>query len=483
MQRGTDKENMTVPETIIMKTQVMMNGSSVSAEPDEESPLLSFPTGGDNKNKNNKNNMGGGGNHDRNKTTSNYKHNQDHHGGQMNGTGSPSVSARGGGVAIKPMEYLVSSRRKNTFWSLSLLIFFLGVIGLLGVWVYQDLSRNPTATPLISQRERADHARDILNKHIQLQSKTMAAGCEGTVLIMRHCEKHGPNVYDDDDNEHCSYLGMERAHYTKTLFASPSSSGDDSNTPNNKKKRWPLPSHLLALTPDRGSHMNFREKETLTPLSKQSGIAVEIIDPFDLPPRLFTLLQSGALCGRLVVVSLKHELIPILATALGCGPDQGCPSSYPEESFDQVWQLKFVFRPETTRTHMTITTTTTTSPVVNDQQDDNNDNNNENNPQADATTDSSFNDNKSSDNSTTSYDLQEDASSGPTSTADDSTGDNIGTRQRQLKHKHNHRHVNDDWFVYCTVLYQNFDPLAFSATVGDYAPEGVPSGGRWKDEI
>mmetsp|Transcript_25093 Transcript_25093/g.43937 ORF Transcript_25093/g.43937 Transcript_25093/m.43937 type:complete len:131 (+) Transcript_25093:14-406(+) len=46
-----------------------------------------------------------------------------------------------------------------------------------------------------------------------------------------------------------------------------------------------------------------------------------------------------------MVVAWKHAFIPDVAAALGCGPDQGCYKSYPDEEFDEVWQLRFVHEP------------------------------------------------------------------------------------------------------------------------------------------
>jgi hypothetical protein len=50
-------------------------------------------------------------------------------------------------------------------------------------------------------------------------------------------------------------------------------------------------------------------------------------------------------CGQVFVVAWKHASIQDVAAALGCGANQGCPNSYPDEEFDLVWQLRFVHEP------------------------------------------------------------------------------------------------------------------------------------------
>ncbi|KAL7575454.1 hypothetical protein ACA910_007353 [Epithemia clementina (nom. ined.)] len=482
---------MAIPETITLNSQGLAaagGGEEQGTVADEESHLLP----GHNNN-NNYNNV-----------------NRNHDGIHLTNGGAASLLALrhgppatgGATMKMKPMDHLEHSRRKNVCWSVSLLIVFLALIGSMAVWRYQDLAQGATnnnndddsststttttttTTPispldltLQQVEERSANAREVLNKHYRRQSKIMAAGCEGTVLIIRHCDKYGPNVFDPNGDEHCSYVGMERTHFIKTLFALPSpppspppapdqsmlksspattqTTNDNNFNKNNgndyyyNSRRWPVPSYLFALTADRGTHLNFRERETLHPLSVQSGVGIDMMDPPDMPPRIFDLLQSGAMCGRLAVICWKHEYIPDLAVALGCGPTEGCPLEYPHDSFDQVWQIKYVFRPST-----------------------NTDDGNSSNGSHNRTAAGAANRNDDGDGN--------DDDGNPIATT--SGG---GTRgRRHVKHyQRDPKNPNDAWFVYATVQQQNFDPLAFSAHVGDYAPEGVPSGGRWKDEI
>ena len=428
-------------------------------------------------------------------------HATNHHHPLTNGHATTSSPTTANGPSMKPMDHLVSNRRKNLCWSVSLLIVFLGLIGSLAVWRYQDLSQassaaSATTSPSIGNwpnddssgnsntndsDNRAAHARQVLNKHFNRQSNLMAPGCEATIMIIRHCDKYGPNVYDQDGNEHCSYQGMERSHFLKTLFAKPMDNNSiENDTPN---WRWPLPSYLFALTADRGSHLNFRERETLHPLSIQSGLDIEMMDPNDMPPRLFDMLQSGDMCGRLAVVCWKHELIPDLAVALGCGQEQGCPAVYPRETFDQVWQIKYVFRPSLVASTVASTSNSTNSSVSTaangDQQVNaavsasvNNDNNIDDDDDNTSTENNSINDGSGT-------------AGGSNDDDDDDTAKNNSGSRFLKKHKqhHSNKRANDGWFVYASVQHQHFDPLTYSAQMGDYPPGGTPQGGRWKDEL
>lgn len=156
-------------------------------------------------------------------------------------------------------------------------------------------------------------------------------GCEGTVLIMRHCEGA------THTKGHCSYLGFERANYIASLFG------------NTTEERWPVPTFLYATRKERVGveHYVFREVDTLTPLSKKIGIPIghETYGEtgVNLADKIHSDLLAGELCGRLAVVAWKHDYIPLLAENLGCGPLDGCPMYYDPADFDTVWQLKFVY--------------------------------------------------------------------------------------------------------------------------------------------
>ena len=160
---------------------------------------------------------------------------------------------------------------------------------------------------------------------------TAPEGCEATIIILRHCEK-------GHIREHCDFVGYERSVFLSTLFGQ-------------GNERWPAPSYIFALGPgNRRNHqrMNFREIETVGPLSQKTGVLVD--DSFTikhtkyLAQTLLAILQSGDMCGKVAVISWKHSDIGPLAHELGCGPLNGCPYRYHGKTFDEVWQIKFVHR-------------------------------------------------------------------------------------------------------------------------------------------
>jgi len=198
---------------------------------------------------------------------------------------------------------------------------------------------------VVNAERRRRAPKQVWINSLEAENATLAQpGCESTVMLMRHCEKYGPLVYSKR-NQHCSYLGLERAHFMPSLFGS-----------NNKSSHgtlWPNPSYLYALSPDRGGHSNYRQVETLTPIATKLGL--DINHDFsegqetDVAAQVFFKLQSGDACGKLFLISWTHRSLPQLAAALGCGrfyeETGGCPAYYPEDSFDQVWMLKFVYEP------------------------------------------------------------------------------------------------------------------------------------------
>ena len=216
----------------------------------------------------------------------------------------------------------------------------LGVLGL--------LVANPSWTfdlPLIGHQIHKVHAQNLADdfrldfltstpsrelKHHSLNKFKAPDGCEATVVIIRHCEK-------GSIREHCSYMGYERSVYLSTMFG-------------NDDERWPAPRYIFAL--DAGKRHDprkrvYREMETVLPLAVKSNITVDY--SYDqsrahlLARRVSDLLRSGEACGQVIVICWKHSQIPHLAHKLGCGPKQGCPADYPSFSFDQAWQIKFVY--------------------------------------------------------------------------------------------------------------------------------------------
>lgn len=161
------------------------------------------------------------------------------------------------------------------------------------------------------------------------ESKTndLPVGCQATTIIIRHCEK-------GDIREHCSPLGFQRADYLASLFG------------NDEQSRWPSPSYLFALSPgDRNNDKvhNYREIETITPLSKK--INVEIDDSYgidqseELAKRVLKMLDDNLLCGKVILIAWKHSEIPHLCNLLGCSEDNGCPTSWPIYDYDNTVQV------------------------------------------------------------------------------------------------------------------------------------------------
>ncbi len=89
-----------------------------------------------------------------------------------------------------------------------------------------------------------------------------------------------------------------------------------------------------------------REIELLEPLSQKLNIPIQsegydIAHKRDLVNKVFTELRDGELCGKLVLISWKHENIPKLARQFGCGPSQGCPEKYPDWEYDLAWNIRY----------------------------------------------------------------------------------------------------------------------------------------------
>lgn len=157
-------------------------------------------------------------------------------------------------------------------------------------------------------------------------------GCESTVMLVRHCEKG--NV-----REHCDYNGFERSVYLASQFG------------NHRYNRWPLPSYLFATNPsgrDNKSKLNLREIELLAPLAKKANLQIDDTykegDESQLADDILKHMKTGAMCGKVTVISWKHSLIGHLAHKLGCGPVEGCPLDYKGRNFDDVWEISFVYR-------------------------------------------------------------------------------------------------------------------------------------------
>eukprot|EP00581_Thalassiosira_minuscula_P016903 CAMPEP_0183730992 /NCGR_PEP_ID=MMETSP0737-20130205/34045_1 /TAXON_ID=385413 /ORGANISM="Thalassiosira miniscula, Strain CCMP1093" /LENGTH=415 /DNA_ID=CAMNT_0025963607 /DNA_START=202 /DNA_END=1449 /DNA_ORIENTATION=+ len=231
--------------------------------------------------------------------------------------------------------------------------------------------------------------------------------CTSQVMIMRHCDKQvkvGKRITDNRDkfgDRHCSAKGKARSEYIATLFVDPkdyqklvkdnenevtdgippvpmikSSLAKVSSAAASKKPQFPSPLKLYALSSERPAenpskfHENFREIETITPLSDKFHLDVDdrfgIEEEGDLASDFFENLSKSvkenvdmmlktsrneagletvsSLCNNgMTVVNWKHSRIPMLARALGCGTGQGCPKRYKGHDFDTVWLLTFQY--------------------------------------------------------------------------------------------------------------------------------------------
>lgn len=138
-----------------------------------------------------------------------------------------------------------------------------------------------------------------------------------------------------------SRSGFERAEYISTLFGH----GDE---------RWPAPSFIYALSPgDRNNDKieNWREVETVKPLSDKLNVPIDykfgIHEKKKFANDLLAKLRDGNVCGKIALISWKHDNIPELAQLLGCGPDQGCPTQFDDTDFDSAWQIRYTYKKPT----------------------------------------------------------------------------------------------------------------------------------------
>lgn len=263
---------------------------------------------------------------------------------------------------------------------------------------------------------------DALFSLDELTANHVESGCETTVMIVRHCEKDGSETKDKFGDSHCSYIGYERAAFLATQFSDV------------EKDKYPFPSQIYALSADRGTHDNYREIEMVKPLAQKAGVPVndDYWDSHKLGQAILEDIASGDMCGKLILISWKHEFIGKLARNLAC---HNCPRRYPN-LFEPMWQLKYVFDVKGTKLYRSI--------------------------------------NKGLD--TIAVDTSE-----PKEEPSTPKEEPVPPVRRNLKKKKKKRRLERNWSVYFTERNQGFDPLSFSQSVGDYA--GNPVAGIWADEF
>jgi hypothetical protein len=249
-------------------------------------------------------------------------------------------------------------------------------MGLKGARAQRMADASLIKTPTIHSGDHTISLGDSPKQQVSIDSDP-PNGCETTIMLIRHCEK-------GNLRSHCNYNGFERAAYLASLF------GDDA-------ERWPAPSDLYALKVGgrgkRKGKVNYREVETVQYIADKHSLDINqdysTKDHKALARDLLGSVLNGEQCGKLTLVSWKHSDLPRLAHLLGkclsrssrehhwiwpcvrvcvsfchifwhisstscfttllrlipgCGPYEGCPMDYRGKEFDQVWQIKFVYR-------------------------------------------------------------------------------------------------------------------------------------------
>ena len=298
-------------------------------------------------------------------------------------------------------------------------------------------SHHPKGKVNVVKDEKHNHHHD---KNNNSNNEDYMFHCTSQVMIMRHCDKkrvkyfhHGKektiasDTKDKDGDRHCSAKGIDRSNYIATLFVDPENyqelvegstshhhhkhdehsalqdgippvpfiksngfEGKVASASSKIKPQFPTPLKLYALSDERGPaskpsrHRNYREIETITPLSNKFHLDVDtrfgVKEEGELASDFFGSLSKSVqqnvkkmrkkkfgytnaakeeeddedgssndilsthLCNSgMTVVNWKHSQIPILARALGCGKNEGCPKRYKGRDFDTMWLLTFQY--------------------------------------------------------------------------------------------------------------------------------------------
>lgn len=186
-----------------------------------------------------------------------------------------------------------------------------------------QLSPSPSLIEPIKPKKVSDKSSSYTDEDAQY-------GCESTIMIIRHCEKGSlPS--------HCSFLGYERSVFLAEQFGRETTD------------RWPAPSQIYAMSAGgrKKGNTNFREVETVQPLSRKIGVPINsdysVKHTSQLAKKLLGQILDGEMCGKVTLVSWKHSDIARLAQHLGCGPLQGCPWDYKGREFDAVWEIRYAY--------------------------------------------------------------------------------------------------------------------------------------------
>lgn len=237
-----------------------------------------------------------------------------------------------------------SGRRKRRCKSCLCTVLVLSIGSFIVFIIYNIVLRG---TQSIKQQQKTQHKHDVMveRKYSKESSEKMEKllnsrptlntkqGCQGTVLILPHCESVFKTVLGQSQSkDRCNILGLQRSYYLITQFG--------------VSKRWPSPKKLYAFG---SSFRRTRAIETVTPLQQYSKLPnmEEFSRRTMLVNDIASLITNGDICSSVLVVSTSFNSdIPEIASDLGCGPlnaGAGCPMTYDQLDHDSVWELRFVY--------------------------------------------------------------------------------------------------------------------------------------------
>lgn len=237
-----------------------------------------------------------------------------------------------------------SGRRKRRCKSCFCTILVLSLVSFIVFIIYNIFLRG---TQSIKQQLKTQHKQDVIveRKYSKEASEKIEKllnsrptlntnqGCQGTVLILPHCESVFKSVLGQSQSkDRCNVLGLQRSYYLITQFGA--------------SKRWPSPKRLYALG---STFRRTRAIETVTPLQHYSKLPT--IEEFSrrtmMVNDIASLITNGDICSSVLVISTSFNSdIPEIASDLGCGPlnaGAGCPMTYDQLDHDSVWELRFVY--------------------------------------------------------------------------------------------------------------------------------------------
>lgn len=142
-------------------------------------------------------------------------------------------------------------------------------------------------------------------------------GLPATILVIRHGEKSG-----DKSDPHLNDLGRGRAEMLATQLPS----------------IYPSLSVLFATAESTDSN---RPYETIEPLARAMLLAIDNSFTNNQYSELATRIVASpkSYGGKTILICWHHEKIPLLIRD-GFG-QTGAPASWPDDVFDQIWQVDY----------------------------------------------------------------------------------------------------------------------------------------------